>query len=87
MIDGIRKHALSLLLVVLTVYCQHFQFTYSASVSIRYCLTMDIRFVCLNMLIAAIPLFLTLKLLWEEYCDSLKGKDKIPMGYRRFCEG
>lgn len=29
----------------------------------------------------------TLKLLWEEYCDSLKGSDKIPMGYRRYCEG
>ena len=29
----------------------------------------------------------TLKLLWEEYSDSCRKKEKLPMGYRRFTEG
>ena len=51
---------LPVILVALSMYCQHLQFLYSASVSIKYCLTMDIRYLLLNMMISVIPFLLIL---------------------------
>ncbi|MDO4413687.1 MAG: LTA synthase family protein [Erysipelotrichaceae bacterium] len=45
-------------LMIMILYCQHIQLIYSASVNIRYCLSMDVRLQLLNTAIAAIPFLL-----------------------------
>lgn len=69
--DKSNKNVFSILLILLIVCCQHFQLTYSASIGIRYCLTMDIRLVCLNMLITVIPLLLILLIFRNIFVSAL----------------
>lgn len=69
--DKSNKNVFSILLILLIVCCQHFQLTYSASIGVRYCLTMDVRLICLNMLVTAIPLLLILLIFQNVFVSML----------------
>ena len=58
------------LIVLLVLYCQHIQMTYSASIGIRFCLTMNAGLQLLNMMITALPFL---------FCACLTGSVSISL--------
>lgn len=65
-----QKRLTHILLIVIIVYFQHIQLTYSASISIKNCITMDIAYLLLNMMITILP-FSILLLMTKKIIKSL----------------
>lgn len=65
------KKILSVLIILLILFFQHLQMTYSASISIKYCLKMNLGLQFLNMMITAIPFLL---------CCCITGSMRVSLG-------
>jgi len=65
------KLVITLLVILLIIFSQHLQMTYSASISLKYCLKMNAGLQLLNMMIAAIPFLL---------CCCITGNITVSLG-------